>query len=139
MLDGIDKLATVSNGFDYDVWPGRSAQSLDAVRIFYPYQGVLRTRPQLMYGTTISTLTRNFNSADYTNYERTIGNNTTAAANAPQLYAEAWNSDANNVTTAPQGLWMDGDLASDVSVQTTLNDHVNGNLGRARWSSRRTA
>ena len=26
---------------------------------------------------------------------------------------------------------MDGDLASDVSVQTTLNDHVNGNLGRS--------
>jgi hypothetical protein len=131
LLDALDKLATVANGFDYDVVPGGDSQSLDTVRIFYPYQGVQKSRPQLQYGTTVAALTRTVNSADYANYQRVIGNNGTATANAPQLYGEAWNTDANNVTVAPQGLWMAGDNASDVSVQSTLNDHAAGQLARS--------
>jgi hypothetical protein len=131
-LDGLNGLATVVNGFDYDCQPlGSGDGSADVVSIYYPYQGILRTRPQLVYGVTVSALTRTFNSTDYANYQRSLGNNGNAAANAPQVFGEAWNSDTNNVTTAPQGLWMTGDLAADVSVQSTLNDHANGNLARS--------
>jgi hypothetical protein len=132
LLDALNGLATVANGFDYDVQPlGSSDGSVDVVSIYYPYQGILRTRPQLVYGVTVSALTRTFNSADYANYQRVLGNNGSAVANANQVFAEAWNSDANNVSVAPQGLWMTGDLGADESVQTTLNDHANGNLSRS--------
>jgi hypothetical protein len=130
-LTSLDQLANVINGFDYDVLPGGGGASLDSVRLFYPYQGVQRTDVQLMYGTTVAAMTRSLNSADYANYQRTIGNNGTATPNAAQLIGEAYNSDTNNVTVASQGLWMDGDNVSDVSVAQTLNDHANGNLNRS--------
>lgn len=130
-FEALANLAGVINGFDFDCKPGGNTQSQDTVRIFYPSQGVQRSAPQLVYGATVSSLTRSFNSADYANYQRIVGNNGTATPQSLQVYADAWNTDANNVTVAPQGLWMAADNASDVSVQQTLTDRVNGALGRS--------
>lgn len=124
-------LAACQNGFDFDCVPGGTTNSHDVIRVFYPNQGVQRTVPQLVYGPTVSALTRSFNSADYANYQRVVGNPGTATPGALQLYADAWNPDANNVTVAPQGLWMSGDNASDVSVQATLDERVAGSLARS--------
>lgn len=124
-------LAAVINGFDFDVLPiggpGGSPVA-DLLRIFYPYQGVTRSAPALVYGSTVSSLTRTINSADYANYWRVIGNNGSSDANAPQLFAEAYSADANDVTRIPIGLWMGHDDASDVTIQSTLNDKAQGDL-----------
>lgn len=130
-FEALANLAACVNGFDFDCKPGGSTQTQDSIRIFYPSQGVQRSSPQLVYGATVSSLTRSFNSADYANYQRVVGNNGTATPQSLQVYADAWNADANNVAVAPQGLWMAGDNASDVSVQQTLVDRVNGALGRS--------
>jgi hypothetical protein len=127
----LDQLAHVIGGFDYDVVPGMRGPFLngnwDWLRIFYPSQGVVRTEP-LEYGSTIAALTRSVNSADYANFVRVLGNNGSSDPNAAQVYAEEWNGDANNVTVAPVGLWMDAENGADVSVQSTLTEQAEGTL-----------
>jgi hypothetical protein len=125
----IDDLAKVINGFDYDCVPGADTNATaDTVRLFYPAQGVTRTDLALMYGSTVSALTRTVSSSDYANYQRVLGNNGSSDPAAAQFYAEAWNIDANNVTVNPVGLWQAADNAADVNIQSTLNDKANGDL-----------
>jgi hypothetical protein len=131
MGDMLDQLAKVINGFDYDCWPRSDLFGVDVIRIFYPYQGVQRTYPQLVWGSTVSNLTRTVDSSDYANYQRVVGNNGSADPNTAQVYGEAWNADSNNVTVATQGLWMNGANASDVTIAQTLRDKASGDLGRS--------
>jgi hypothetical protein len=127
-LDAITNLGAVINGFDFDVSAQGPSFSLDYVRVFYPQQGITRTDIALVYGVNVAALTRTVSSADYANYVREVGNKSSSDPNAPQMFAEAWNTDANNVTVNPVGLWMLGDNASDVSVQQTLNERAQGRL-----------
>jgi hypothetical protein len=132
--EALAQLAAVQGGFDFDVIPaavGGVSAGYDSIRVFWQSQGVQRTTPQLVYGATVSALTRSFNSADYANYQRIIGNNGTATPGAAQFYSEAWNTDAVTGTAGAQGLWMNGDNASDVSIQSTLDQRAQGNLGRS--------
>lgn len=127
----VDDLSKVINGFDYDMLPlggGSGSATVDSLRIFYPQQGLTRTDLALQYGSTISGLTRTVSSADYANYQRVLGNNGSSDPNAAQLYAEAWNADANNITVNPVGLWQSADNAADVIIQSSLNDKAAGDL-----------
>jgi hypothetical protein len=125
----IDELARVINGFDYDVWPRSDLNGMDWLRVFYPAQGITRTNTALVYGSTVSSVTRTVNSADYANYWRILGNNGSSDPNAAQLYGEAWNADATGVAGPyPVGLWQSVDNAADVTIQQTLTDKANGNL-----------
>lgn len=130
--EAIANLGNVANGFDWDVAPFGSSISVagdaDALRIFYPYQGVTDTAPALVYGSTVTTVSRSVNSADYANYVRGVGANGSAAAGAPQVFGEAWNTDVNNVTVYPVGTWMDDQNAADVSVSLTLAEKAQGDL-----------
>ena len=126
--DAFDQLAKVIGGFDYDTRPNVSAQAADPVRIFYPYQGVARSDIALVYGSSVSSLTRSVDSGDYANYQRVLGNNGSSDPAAAQLYSEAVNSDANNVTVTPVGLWMSGDNQADVTIQSTLDETAQGDL-----------
>ena len=124
-----DDLANVINGFDYDVIPApRAGSGVDYLRVFYPHQGVTRTTPALIYGGTVAAFTRTVNSTDYANYVRVLGDNGSSDPNAAQLFSEAWNSDANNVTVNPVGLWMNADNAADVNLQATLDQKAAGDL-----------
>lgn len=125
----VDDLARVINGFDYDcsAAPVKTG-GISAIRQFYPQQGVARTDFALVYGSTVSTVTRSVNSADYANYVRVLGNNGNSDPAAAQLYAETWNSDATAGTLGAIGLWQLSDNASDVTVQATLNDKAAGDL-----------
>ena len=120
-------LANVISGFDWAVQPYR-ANNMDALAVFYPQQGVARTDMVLQYGSTVSSLTRTVSSDDYANYVRVLGNNGSSVPTAAQFYSERWNTDANNVTVNPVGLWMNADNAADVVVQSTLNDQAAGDL-----------
>jgi hypothetical protein len=122
----IANLAAVQGGFDFDCQA--NADGADQLRIFYGAQGVTRTDLMLAYGSTVKDFTRAANSADYANYERVIGSNEGAGEGAPQLIAEAWTEDANNVGEVPIGLWMSGSNASDVSDPTTLAEKAHGDL-----------
>ena len=127
----LDDLAHVIGGFDYDVvpaWRFGGTDQYDWFRIFYPSQGVIRTEPVLEYGGKIASVTRSINSGDYSNFERVLGNNGSVDPNAAQLYSERWNSDSNNVTVTPLGLWMDAQNNADVSVQATLDQAAAGAL-----------
>jgi len=138
----LDQLAKVDGGFDYDIVPEPAVRAglgapagttpvlagYDALRVFYPAQGVTRTDMLLAYGANVSGVTRSLNSADYANYVRSIGNKASADPNAAQMFAEVWNTDANAIGQNNLGLWMMGDNASDVSVQATLNQHAQGLL-----------
>ena len=129
----VDDLAKVIGGFDYAVvpssnWNGSGNSTLDMLCIYYPNQGVSRPDVALVYGANVDTLTRTVASSDYSNYVRVLGNNGSSDPAAAQRYSEAWNTDANNVTVNPVGLWMTTDNASDVSVQSTLNDQAAGDL-----------
>jgi hypothetical protein len=135
-----DELAHVIGGFDYCVTPTdrlhitlRSwvATGYDGLVIFYPAQGVARADPILEYGSTVSSLTRTVNSADYGNYWRAIGNNPDTTPNAPPLWAEAYNTDGNDVTRVPVGLWQSVDNAADVSLLPTLQEQADGDLAVA--------
>jgi hypothetical protein len=133
--DLIDQLSKVANGFEYDVLPRSDLNGTDQLRIFFnagqpggPHQGIVRTSPALVYGSTISALTRSVNSADYGNYWRILGNNGQSDPTYAQLYADRWNSDANNVGVLPVGLWMSQDNAADVILQTTLNEKAQGDV-----------
>jgi len=122
----IDDLAHVIDGFDYDVAPIEAFR--DQLRVFYPSQGVQRDDVVLAYGATVAALTRTVASGDYANYVRVVGNKASADPAAPQLAAQVWNADANDVTRTPVGLWMTGENASDVSVQATLDQTAQGRL-----------
>jgi hypothetical protein len=131
----LDDLAHVIQGFDYDTVPWASGMpnlQRDPVRIFYPSQGVSRSDVTLVFGSTdlggVASLTRSVNSADYANYQRVLGNNGDSDTSTPQLFSEAWNSDANNVTVNPVGLWQAADNAADVNQQATLDQQAQGNL-----------
>ena len=125
----LDDLAKVINGFDYDVQPGAwTGATADSLRIFYPAQGVARTDVQLMYGANVAALQRSVDSSTYTNYWRAIGNNGSSDPNVAQLYGEAWNSDSNNVTVNPVGLWQNTDNAADVTIAATLTQKAQGDL-----------
>ena len=129
----ISDLAAVIGGFDFDVVPAwhpavGGALTADALRVFYPQQGVTRTDPVLEYGGAIATVTRTVDSGTYANYVRVIGNNASSDPAAPQLYGEAWNTDSNNVGTVPIGLWQNIDNASDVTVAATLVQQAQGDL-----------
>ena len=126
LYEALANLAAVINGFDYDLAPYGAGEA-DAVRVFYPYQGTQRFDMALVYGSTVSALTRTVNSGDYANYWRVLGEGTEEA----QLYAEAWNADAINVTVTGLGLWQSGDNASDVSIQSTLDEKARGDLAQS--------
>jgi hypothetical protein len=121
----VDELSKIINGFDYDVAPGTNH---DLLRVFYPYQGVPRTQPALVYGSTVANLTRVVASTDYANYQRVLGNNGSSDPAAAQLYSETWNTDAASGTAGAAGLWMTADNAADVTIQATLDQKAAGDL-----------
>jgi hypothetical protein len=125
----ITDLAAVIGGFDVDVTSEANGPAgHDWLRVWYPARGVGRTDLALVYGSTVAALTRSANSADgYANYLRVIGDNG-GVEGAPQLIAEAWSADANNVGVVPVGLWMGTDSASDVKVAATLKQKADGDL-----------
>jgi hypothetical protein len=125
--DLLDQLAKVQGGFDYDMHFA-AGFARDVIRVFYPYQGQARTSPVLLYGSTISALSRTVNSADYGNFWRVLGNNGSSDPNAAQLYGEAYNSDA---TATQTGLWMSAANAADVNQQNTLTQQAQGDLDLA--------
>jgi hypothetical protein len=125
----ITDLGACIGGYDTDVDPAAESDGTDYLRIFYPAQGIARPDLVLAYGSSVSTVSRSVNSTEYANYRRVIGNTTEQGAS--QVYAERWNDDANDVGRLPVGLWMGADNASDVSVQTTLQQKADGELERS--------
>jgi hypothetical protein len=128
----LDDLAKVIGGFDYDVLAlggvgMGTAATTDQLRIFYPAQGIVRTSPALVYGSSISALKRQVVSSDYGNYWRELGNNASSDPAAAQLIGEAWNVDASGSAV---GLWANGDNQSDVTLTPTLVQAAQGNLNR---------
>lgn len=126
--EALANLSAVRNGFDYDVAPAPG--NWGHFRVFYPYQGVLRPDVELVYGATVRALTRHVNSGNYANYARLLGNNEELEEDAPQVFGEAWNADANDVTRVPVGLWMRGEEDADVTGQATLDEKVAGSVDR---------
>jgi hypothetical protein len=118
-----DDLAKVAGGFDFDVQPS-ATDATDSLRIFYPQQGINRTGFALQYGATVATVTRSVNSADYANYVRVLGNNTSAAP-TPQFFSEALEA---GTASSSAGLWMIADDATDVTIQSTLDEKAAGAL-----------
>jgi hypothetical protein len=125
----VTDLAAVINGFDVDILPAANTDGHDWLRVWYPARGVGRSDHALVYGATVSALTRSVNPADggYSNYVRVLGDNG-GTEGAPQLIAEAWNADANNVGAVPVGLWMGVDSASDVKLRPTLQQKADGDI-----------
>jgi hypothetical protein len=126
----LDDLAHVIQGYDYDVVPGwrfDGDNTRDLLRVFYPNAGQARSNVA-EYGGNVATVTRSANSTDYYNYVRVLGNNGSADPAAAQRYSEAVNSDANNVTVVPIGLWENTDNVADASIQATLDDKAAGDL-----------
>lgn len=118
-------LGAVQGGYDFDVLPmGMANHETDALRIFYPRQGVTQTLT-LNYGGNVATVTRAVSSSDYANYTRRLGNNPSGNTAAGQLYGEAYNADASGVVV---GLWSMGNNAADVSVAATLGQQAAGDL-----------
>jgi hypothetical protein len=134
----VDDLAHVANGYDYDVLPapeiapgltsptaGPIPQNVDALRVFYPSRGVVRSDVLLVYGGNVANLTRTVSSADYANRVWAIGNKASSDPLAPQRYADQANATAYG---PPGGLWVDVLSAPDVSDQSTLNEQTAGLL-----------
>jgi hypothetical protein len=134
----VDDLANVQGGYDYDVLPypavapglsgptaGPLPANVDALRIFYPSRGVVRTDVTLVYGGNVANLTRTVSSADYANRIWSVGNKASTDPLGPQRYADQYNATALG---PPAGLWMHVLNAPDVSVQTTLNEQTAGQL-----------
>jgi hypothetical protein len=122
----ISDLAAVINGFDFAIAP-LFTDSYDMLLVYYPRQGVTRSDIGLVYGATVSGLTRTVDSTTYANYIRLLGNNTGLPAGT-QLFSEAFNPDTNNVTVNPVGLWMTADNAATVIDQPTLDQTAQGEL-----------
>jgi hypothetical protein len=139
-LDDMSKLAgsgasAGGNAFDYDLAPleqsvvGAGNATYDALRIFYPRQGVIRTAPALYYPGNVTALSRQVTSADYSNYWRTIGNNQNTTQNAAQLYGEAYTGAASAGQAGAVGLWMSGDSQADqIDVTNWLTQVAQGQL-----------
>ena len=128
LSEALANLAAVDGGFDFDILPGTG--SSDSLRVFYPYQGVLRTSPILAYGSTVAGLSRTVNSGDFANYVRVLGQQPDDSTQ-PQVYSETW--DPTTALPGNQGsigLWMFGDQASDVSIQSTLDEKARGDLNQ---------
>jgi hypothetical protein len=138
VLTQIDALAKLTSGFDYDVKPlcmlnNASAQvavnsaTRDAMRIFYPQQGVTTPGVALVYGSNVSKIQRQVTSADYSNYWRTLGNNGQPDNSSTQTYGENWNADAAGTTV---GTFMGVDSASvSTPTQTWLTSAAQGKVG----------
>ena len=75
----------------------------------------------MVYGSTVSSVSRSINSAFYANYARVVGQ---SDPDEPQLYAEGWTQDATDTISNPTGLWMLADSMADVTVQSTLAERV---------------
>jgi hypothetical protein len=118
-----------TTAYDVDVEPAADTDGVDHLRVFYPAQGTARPDLVLAYGSSVSNVSRSVNSTDYANYQRVIGN-TPSTEGAPQVYAERWNEDATDATRLV-GLWMNGENASDVSIQSTLQEKADGALARS--------
>jgi hypothetical protein len=135
----LDDLAHVINGFEYDVLvapettglgltgptAGPLPANVDALRIFYPSQGVVRSDVALVYGSNVGSLTRTVSSADYADRVWAVGNKASTDPLAPQRYADQSTSSASS---PPAGLWADVLSAPDVSDQSTLNEQTAGLL-----------
>jgi hypothetical protein len=139
----IDQLAKVIGGFDYDVVPepaatdswsmidgagtiGSLGAGRDALRIFYPSQGIPRTDMLFLYGGNVAGVARTVNSGDYANTIRSLGNNGASDPNAAQLFSQQANADASGTTV---GWWPLADTApSDVNQQATLDQRAQGLL-----------
>lgn len=129
--EALTELGAVQDGFDLDVQAAGDSDGTDWLRIFYPAQGVDRPDCPLVYGATVLKVERSVNSAatstgGYANYWRVVGASTSDTT--PPMYAEAWNPDSNDVTRVAVGLWQGTDNASDVSIQSTLNQKAAGDL-----------
>jgi hypothetical protein len=123
-------LGACLDGFDIDAAPAADTDGIDHLRIFYPSQGISRRDVVLAYGSSVAAATRTASSADYANYWRVIGDSG-GTEGAPQLYAEAWNADANDVGRIPVGLWQGAANESDVKVAATLKEKADGDLERS--------
>jgi hypothetical protein len=131
--DLVTQLGAVIGGFDADVVPAwhdsNSITRYDYLRVFYPVQGVDRSDVILEWGGNVVGLTRSVNSADYANYARIVGAAPVGAStDTPPMFSEFWNGDANDVTRVPVGLWQSIDNASDVSIQSTLDEKARGDV-----------
>jgi hypothetical protein len=117
-----------STAFDVDIQPAADTDGHDWLRVWYPGRGQARSDLALVYGATVAAATRTVASGDgYANYIRVLGDNG-GTEGAPQLIAESWNTDANNVGAVPVGLWMSTDSASDVKIAATLKQKADGDL-----------
>ena len=123
LSEALSNLAAVLGGFDYDLVP-YGLGTADALRVFYPFQGVQRFDMALVYGSTVSALTRTVNSGDFANYWRVLGQ----GSEDVQTYSEAWDETAGSITGSAVGLWQSPDNASDVSIQSTLDEKAHGDL-----------
>lgn len=140
--EAITELAHISGGFDFDVLPEAQADdglalvdaygtvttlgSRDALRLFWPSQGIARPDVVLVYGGNVSDVARTVNSGDYANHVRSLGNSGSADPAAAQLVGVAASADASSTTV---GWWPYGDSApSDVNQQATLNQRAAGVL-----------
>jgi len=128
LTDIVNELSKLPNGFDFDVLPTGLNGTADALRIFAPYQGVQRSDLALVYGSSITALTRSVDSSTYGNYWRVIGNAQSTSPGTTQLVAETWNTDSNNVSTRPIGLWMSADNAPSLTTAAALTAQANGDL-----------
>lgn len=131
-LECLDNLANVINGFDYDLipeplGPGRPGdfRNRDWLRIFYPYRGVPRYDWAFVWGSTVSTVSRSVNSALYANYVRVVGQ---SEPDEPQVFAEAWSTDATDLISNPGGFWPRAESASDVTDLIALAEKAAGSL-----------
>ena len=115
--------------FEVGVTPAADTAGTDYLDVFYPLRGTT-TGVVLAYGSNLSSVSRSVNSSEYSNWCRVLGQSP-ATEGAPQVYAERWNADANDVTRIPVGLWMNTDNASDVSQQNTLDEKAAGDLERS--------
>lgn len=144
--EALANLAAVQGGFDYDLLPAPEAGGAeDALRIFFPRQGVERPDVVLAYGSNVSGLTRSVTSADYANYWRVVGQAPEAAAPEPggdgedgeeapepePVFAEAWDPRLGLSAELPFGLFMSNDEQADVSDPATLAETAAGNLSRS--------
>ena len=121
--EALSNLSAVVGGFDYDLVP-YGVGTADALRVFYPFQGVQRFDMALVYGSTVSALTRTVNAGDFANYWRVLGQGSDDA----QTFAESWDDSAGSIVGEAIGLWQSGDNASDVSIQSTLDEKAAGDL-----------
>ena len=117
----LDNLANVINGFDYDAVSYSGFQN-QAVRCWFPYRGVQRDDFALVYGSTVSSVSRTINSAFYANYAMVIGQAANPDAWPPR--AEGWTTDAIDIISNPAGLWMMTESAADVTEYSTLVERV---------------